>query len=134
MLVRFSVENLLSFRERVELSMVGSKQEHRNPNDVISPNTSEGIALLKLALVYGANASGKSNLVKAMYIARDLILHPAKSEEKLTFLPFKLDRYCYKKPSRFEFEIKLHERYFAYGFSNRTNRQTLENTSIFERK
>jgi uncharacterized protein len=117
MLVRFSVENLLSFRERVELSMVASRQEDRNPNDVTFRGTSEGISLLKLAVIYGANASGKSNLVKAMLIAKDLILHPAQSEEKLTFLPFKLDRHCYKKPSRFEFEIKLHERYFAYGFS-----------------
>jgi uncharacterized protein len=117
MLVRFSVENLLSFRERVELSMVASRQEHGNSDDVISPATPEGIPLLKLAIIYGANASGKSNLVKAVSIARDLILHPPQSEEKLTFLPFKLDRYCYKKPSRFEFEIKLHERYFAYGFS-----------------
>ncbi len=77
MLVRFSVENLLSFRERVELSMVASAQEHRNPDDVIWPSTSDGIALLKLAIIYGANASGKSNLVKAMSIARDLILYPA---------------------------------------------------------
>jgi uncharacterized protein len=117
MLVRFNVENLLSFRERVELSMVASNDERCNPQDVISPVTTEGITLLKLAVIYGANASGKSNLVKAMSIAKDLIVHPAQAEEKLTFLPFKLDRDCYKKPSRFEFEIKLKDRYFAYGFS-----------------
>ena len=60
MLVRFTVENYLSFRERVELSMVASKKVRKHPEHVIKPETSSGIPLLKLAVLYGANASGKT--------------------------------------------------------------------------
>ena len=70
MLVRFTVENYLSFRERVELSMVASKKVRRHPEHVVKPSSSSGIPLLKLAVLYGANASGKSNLITAMSMAK----------------------------------------------------------------
>jgi uncharacterized protein len=117
MLVRFTVENYLSFRDRVELSMVASGKVRRHPNDVVRTGAASEIPLLKLALIYGANASGKSNLVRAMSHARDLILHPASPEEQIPLTPFKLDPECRKKPSRFEFEIKVNDRFFAYGFA-----------------
>jgi AAA15 family ATPase/GTPase len=117
MLVRFTVENCLSFRERVELSMVASKKVQAHPEHVVRPARSEGPSLLKLAVIYGANASGKSNLVKAMDISRRLILNAPKADQPIDRRPFKLDKECRKRPSRFEFEIKLKDRYYAYGFA-----------------
>jgi len=117
MLVRFTVENCLSFRNRVEFSMVASEKLRRHPNHIIRPGTSRGIPLLKLAVIYGANASGKSNLAKAMSMARFLVLHPLEADRSIPLTPFKLDSECRRKPSRFEFEIKIHDRYFAYGFA-----------------
>jgi uncharacterized protein len=117
MLVRFSVENFLSFRDRTELSMVASGKVRRHPEHVIKPSTATGIPLLKLALIYGANASGKSNLVKAMATAKQIILHPAEAGGRIVQNPFKLDPDCRHKPTRFEFEIKIEDRYFAYGFT-----------------
>lgn len=117
MLVRFSVENFLSFRNRTELSMVASGKVRRHPEHVIKPGNEAGIPLLKLALIYGANASGKSNLVKAMRTARRLIMHPTEAGAKIIQNPFKLDPNCQDRPTRFEFEIKIEDRYFAYGFT-----------------
>ena len=75
MLVRFTVENCLSFRDRVELSMIASEEAHDHPEHVIRAGGDNGVSVLKLGVIFGANASGKSNLVKAMSMARDLILN-----------------------------------------------------------
>jgi AAA15 family ATPase/GTPase len=116
MLIRFSVENYRSFRDRVELSMIpGPIQRH--PGHVVRPSTSDGIPLLKTAILYGANASGKSNLVQALYNAQRIILRPVEALGRLPIHPFKLDAESRGKPSRFEFEMKIHGRYFAYGFA-----------------
>ncbi len=81
MLVRFKVENCLSFRDRVEFSMVASEKVRDHPEHVIQPEGSNGPALLKLGILYGANASGKSNLVKAINLALRLIPNPTRADE-----------------------------------------------------
>lgn len=117
MLIRFSVENFLSFRDRVEFSMVASKKVRRHPEHVVKASSSTGIPLLKLALIYGANASGKSNLVKALALGKNLVLHPTEAGGRIVQTPFKLDPACRGKPTRLEYEIKIEDRYFAYGFA-----------------
>jgi uncharacterized protein len=130
MLVRFTVENYLSFRERAELSMVASKKVRKHSEHVVKPRTSSGIPLLKLAVVYGANAAGKSNLIKAMAIASSLVARPLEADRSIPVVPFKLDPSCREKPSRFEFEIKVGERYYSYGFSLTSRR--VEEEWLFE--
>jgi uncharacterized protein len=142
MLVRFTVENCLSFRDRVELSMIASEEVHNHPEHVVRAGGENGIPVLKLGVIYGANASGKSNLVKAILMARDLILKPPGAGQRIVRVPFKLDPDCGEHPTRFEFEVKLGDRYFAYGFSLSSERveeewlfevgRTVENR-IFER-
>ena len=117
MLVRFSVENFLSFRDRVELSMVASRKVRRHPEHVIRAGVAKDIPLLKLALIYGANASGKSNLIKALDLGKGLVLHPTEAGRRIVHTPFKLDPGFRNKPTRFEYEIKIENRYFAYGFT-----------------
>ena len=130
MLVRFSVENFLSFRDRVELSMVASKKVRRHPEHVVKPSSSTGIPLLKLALIYGANASGKSNLVKAMGMGKNLVLHSIEPDSRIAHTPFKLDPPCQDKPTRLEYEIKIENRFFAYGFAFTSDR--VEEEWLFE--
>ncbi len=121
MLVRFSVENCLSFRDRAELSMVAGRTR-RHPDHIIRPRNQNDIKLLKLAVLFGANASGKSNLVKAIDMARKIILHPAEAGGSIPLVPFKLDNACLSRPSRFEFEIQLADSIYAYGFTVTTKR------------
>ncbi len=94
MLIEFSVENFLSFDERVTLSLVAAPE--LDATDGLFENTFEGpggIRLLKSALLFGANASGKSNFVKAVLFAVSFIVGSAKDTqagEEIGVKPFRL--------------------------------------------
>lgn len=142
MLIRFSVENFMSFNERTELSLIPSKVR-RHPEHVIKAKSKNGISVLKTAIIYGANASGKSNLIKAMKHAQTLINSGFKAGKKLPYNPFKLNSVSEVAPSRFEFEVKIGESNYAYGFIvDDTNIHEewlfevnkINETCIFERK
>lgn len=115
MLIRFNVKNFLSFSEREdgrseEFSMIAgkvrSKKEHIFDDGKIK--------LLKFAAVYGANAAGKSNLVKALGFMQRTVVFGLPNGYT--------DRYCKAagenkdKESYFELELMLDGRYYAYGF------------------
>lgn len=115
MLIRFNVRNFLSFHAREdgsaeEMSMISGKV--RNKKEHVYDDGK--IKLLKLAAVYGANASGKSNLVKAIRFMQRTITSglPEGHTEKYC----KTDVLNKDKTSYFEMEIMLGEKYYAYGF------------------
>lgn len=115
MLIRFNVKNFLSFSEREngkseEFSMLAGKV--RNKKTHMYEN--EKIKLLKFAAIYGANAAGKSNLVKAMDYMRSIVLSGLPKGH--TDMYCKIDETNKEKESYFELEIMLEERYYAYGF------------------
>lgn len=115
MLLRFSVENYMSFNDRAEISLLPSKVR-RHPEHIIRGSEVNDLNALKAAVIYGANASGKSNLIKAMRHAQDIINTGVKTGKNLPYHPFKLNDASMKKPSRFEFEIKFGANNYAYGF------------------
>lgn len=115
MLIRFNVRNFLSFASKEdgtteEFSMIAgkvrSKKEHIYDDGKIK--------LLKFAAVYGANASGKSNLVKAMQFMRKTVLKGL--PEGHTNKYCKANTENRDKPSYFEMELLLDGKYYAYGF------------------
>lgn len=115
MLIRFNVKNFLSFSEREdgrseEFSMIAGKV--RNKKAHVYDN--DKIKLLKFAAIYGANAAGKSNLVKAMDFMKQVVLFglPKGHTDKYC----KIDEANKEKESYFELEIKLGEKYYAYGY------------------
>lgn len=116
MLLRFSTQNFMSFKDRTELSMIPSKVR-RHQSHVIKPSNRNDIGVLKAAVIYGANASGKSNLIKAMNTARNLIVKLLPASQSLPYTPFLLDPATSEEPIRMEFEIKLGKKNYAYGFS-----------------
>ncbi len=130
MLVEFSVENFLSFNERVTLSLVAAP-ELDDPDKLIE-NTFDapgGIRLLKSALVYGANASGKSNLIKAVLFARKLVLDSAKDTqagEPIKVEPFLLGPTSDERGSSFEFVWIADNARYRYSFSVSTSRVLAE--------
>ena len=116
MLITFRVSNFLSFNDEVEFSMMAG-QPRQLPSHVI--HFGEGrsrVDILKTAVVYGANASGKSNLIKAMDFARKIIVNGLKSENTFN-KHFRLDSSNQAKVSKFEFEFKTGDKVYAYGFS-----------------
>ena len=115
MLIRFNVKNFLSFSEREdgkseEFSMIAGKV--RNKKAHVYDN--EKIKLLKFAAIYGANAAGKSNLVKAMDYMRRIVLYGLPKGH--TEMYCKIDEANKTKESYFELEIMLNGKYYAYGF------------------
>lgn len=115
MLIRFNIKNFLSFSTREdgrseEFSMIAGKV--RSKKERVYDN--DKMKLLKFAAIYGANASGKSNLVKAMNFMRRTVLKglPKGHTEKYC----KSDPDYRKKESYFEIEIMLGQKYYAYGF------------------
>jgi len=116
MLVQFSVGNFLSFKDIKTLSLEASSiSEHKS--NVFVANKEK---LLKSAVLYGANASGKSNLLKAMATMRELILNSLLISsfwggEFINIEPFRLDPETEHQPSFFEI-VFIKDKTIRYGF------------------
>lgn len=89
-----------------------------------------GISLVKTAVIFGANASGKSNLIKAIDFGRKLVLTGTKPEKKIDYQKFRLDANCSSKDSRIEFELQHKGKNYAYGFS--FNNDVIKEEWLFE--
>lgn len=117
MLIRFTVENFLSFKDEVEFSMVpGGPRKHQD--HIVTSGKRGDTRLLKTAVIYGANAAGKTNLIKAMDFARELIIGQTiiRPRQTIPVMPFLLDRTTENGPSKFEFQIKCGSLPYKYGF------------------
>ncbi|MGK7918745.1 MAG: ATP/GTP-binding protein, partial [Trichodesmium sp.] len=121
MLIEFSVGNYLSFKETVTLSMVATNVTDDNKsvdeNNVFQVD--EELSLLKSVAVYGANASGKSNLITAIAFMRWFVLNSSKEtqiEDAINVEEFRLSTETEAKPSFFEIVFILEEKLYRYGF------------------
>ena len=117
MLIEFSVKNFLSIKDRVTLSMVASKDTSHGNN--LIKNADKGIDILNTAVLYGANASGKTTVLRAIgFLVKFLTMsHEMQKGRKIPVKAFKLDRVCLDKPSSFEIIFKTEGIKYAYGFS-----------------
>lgn len=115
MLVRFNVKNFLSFAcnedgNSQEFSMIAGKVKNK-PEHTYEYSK---LKLLKLACIYGANASGKSNLVKAIHFMKDTVINGIPLNCYESYCKSNLDNK--DKKSYLEFEILYNEKCYAYGF------------------
>ena len=113
MLIRFTVENFLSFRDKEVFSLIPSKGTLKPQHKT---KQVKAISVLKTAVIFGANASGKSNLIKAIEFGKKLILKGTKAEQPITYDIFKLSNKSIKESSRIEYEIQHKNKNYAYGF------------------
>jgi hypothetical protein len=104
MLIEFSVSNFRSFREKQTLSMVAAPKLTKEPNTFAVTVAGESLPrLLKVAAIYGPNASGKSNLVGAIDAVRALARHePTANPTPLPVSAFRFDPDLRAEPSRFQ--------------------------------
>lgn len=114
MILEFSVKNFLSFKEKVTFSMIANSNKELNDNYV----EIGGNKVLKSAAIYGANASGKSNLfeILARVVSMLRSSNSVDINAKLPLIPFKLDKGSVNKPSEFEIKFILDETRYVYGF------------------
>jgi AAA15 family ATPase/GTPase len=115
MLAEFRVGNFRSFKDEQVLSLVASSEESKGKNSI----EIGGHNILKTAVVYGANASGKSNLIKAMACMNSIICNSAayKPSDKIPVAPFLFDENTPMEPSTFEVTFFMEGIRYQYGFS-----------------
>ncbi|MGL5964827.1 MAG: AAA family ATPase, partial [Fusobacteriaceae bacterium] len=131
MLLRYSVSNFLSFKKMNTLQMIAGKSE--GFREQTFRDIDNNISILKSGVIYGANASGKSNFIKSIDFAKALIIGGL--ERVNTFdKNFRLDEEYRKKPSLFQFEIKIGEKYYDYGFSIILNSKKIVEEWLYEKK
>lgn len=115
MLIRVTVENFLSFNQPAEVLLTPGKTRNFREH-IYKGQKSRDIDVLKSSIFYGANASGKSNLIKAIYFVKKMVVSGAKSHESIAYKKFKLDSNAKAKDSRIELEFKHQGENYAYGF------------------
>ncbi len=127
MLIRFSVENFKSFNDRQELVMIPAKKLKTNKEHVIAFNK---VSLLRNATIYGANASGKTNIIDAIRFAKHVITKKIPMEaSKMYCRVFSENQ---EKKSKFEFEIYKNGKFYAYGFSLLMSEQIIKSEWLYE--
>ena len=112
MLIRFAVENFLSFKELTEFNMTAGKMTRHKEHVALC----NGKRILKGSFVFGANAGGKTNLIRAISFARSIIengLENTNCDKKY----FRIDSEYKNKPSVFQFDIFAGGHFYSYGFA-----------------
>jgi AAA15 family ATPase/GTPase len=131
MLLEFSVGNFLSFRDKNTLSFNATAVKEYVESNLIY---TERHTLLRGGVIYGANSSGKSNLIKAMSTMRRLVLQtferPSTAELEIT--PFLLRVGNESLPSFFEVLFLLDDVRYRYGFE--VNNESVKAEWLFEAK
>ena len=120
MLIQFSVANYRSIKEEATLSLVaGPGREHRECN-VRLPVMQGGVRstpLLRSAAIYGANAAGKTNLIRALGAMREVVVDSSRTDAELPVTPFLLNAEHNGQPTRFEVVCIVAGVRYQYGFS-----------------
>lgn len=130
MIVNFSVQNFGSIKDKQTLSFEADKSTHLEDHFIIS--AAGGLRLLKLALIYGANASGKTTILKAMEFLRDLVLEPAeKKTDNLEFSPFLFDSETPKQNSIISIDFIQNEVRYFYEVELNKNAISREELNFF---
>ena len=119
MLLRFGVSNYLSIKDRQELSMVASSSLKDDESGLIIAESLKD-RLVPAAIVYGANASGKTSILTAFStMCRTILLsHSMLAPQQATgALPFALDPESLEKPTTFDVDFVMHGQRYSYNFA-----------------
>jgi|GEM_PF-75478 len=138
MIISFSVENFKSFRDKTTLSFeADTTLPDMNPGNVVEIG---GYRLLKTLGIYGANASGKSNMIAAManFVGNMFVA----SNEELPFYPYKLEDQYLEKPTCYKIAFLMYDSnpiHYEYSYSHTGDRIHSEvlyqnGNLVFERK
>ena len=116
MLVEFNTTNLRSFRSTQNLSLAKGKGSELQ-NNSFEVEGIKGLDLLRSVAIYGANASGKSNLLKSIRTMKQVVTATSQRGSKLPLVPFKLDSDSTNQPTEFEIVFVVDGVRYQYGFS-----------------
>lgn len=120
MIDEFKVRNFLSFKDEQVLSFEPTSDSHYENKYCIE--VANGVKLLKTAFIYGANGSGKSNLLIALSFLKDILTNaPKDKNEKIPLAPFMLDNDSKSLNTSFYLSFYLNRKKFIYEIELNTN-------------
>ncbi len=151
MIIQFTTGNFLSFKEHSTLSLVASalKEIQVSSEDIVFSVGDTGLSLMKSAVVYGANASGKSNFIKALEFFKWYAINSAKdiqAGERIDIESFRLNSVTAGEPSYFEVIFCDEKNQYRYGFEadntlihtewlyQKTNKKRAKEVELFYRE
>ena len=120
MLVQFSATNYKSFREEANLNLVaGSSARHRDTHVIAppQPSVSKPLHLLRSAVIYGPNAAGKSNLIRALSAMKTIIAQSSRHLDEQLLSPFRFDPSMETAPATLETTFIAGGTRYQYGFA-----------------
>ena len=127
MIINISIENWMSFREKVTFSMIASRE--RQHGHRIRRLKTYQTRVLPIAAIYGGNASGKTNFFKALSFAKNLVVKGTSQPDRpIPVKTFKLRSKRSRRaqpPSRFSFELLIDEVIYEFSFAV-NSREVLE--------
>ena len=134
MLVEFRVKNFRSLRDEQHLSLVSSKDKSLESTNTVSTGHNAASSLLRSVVIYGANAGGKSNLVKALQAMRGMVLESALIQpgRNLATQGFQFCERLAVQPTEFEVTFILEGVRYQYGFSMTSQRITSEHLLVYK--
>lgn len=127
MLINFSVENYMSYKERQTFSMIAGKQT-RHSDHILEV---KGRRILRGSFFFGANASGKSNLFSAIRFAQNIVTDGLRNNI-LTNKHFRVDKDCANQPGVFQFDIYTNGHFYSYGFAISYIKAIVEEEWLFQ--
>ena len=127
MLIKITVENFKSFDQKEELSMISSSKIQKNKDHRIKIKQTQ---LLKHAAIYGANASGKSNLCAVFSFIKDVLIHGLQFNSDNDFCRTKEENK--NKESLFELQFTVGNHFYAYGFSAILSQRIITEEWLYE--
>lgn len=120
MLIEFSVKNYRSIKEEQTLSLVKAKGNELEKTNSFTPDAPASTELLRSVAIYGSNASGKSNVIKAMMAMDSIVSDSASSGQEgdhISVTPFLFDDMSSKEPTEFEIVFINEGVRYQYGFT-----------------
>ena len=131
----FSFGNFRSFKEIQTLSLTKAKLTSKKDKALEGTNTFAHLkeSFLKSKVLYGANASGKSNLIKALSVFLKIISQSVKDEKVLERInSFRLSADTMEQPSFFQMIFWIDENKYRYGFQ--ASDKAIHSEWLYERK
>ncbi len=130
MLIEFTVGNFFSIKDKKTLSLEATAITEY-PENVIEKSK---VRVLRSAVIYGANSSGKSNLIKAITTMSRFVAQSAKSNsiDEIEVMPFLLSTSTENQPSHFEMTFLLNKTIYRYGFE--VDKKTVHAEWLFYRQ
>lgn len=135
MLVELRVKNFRSLRDEQVLSLVASKDKTLTDTHTLETGLKAAPSLVRSAVIYGANAGGKSNLIKALQYMRGVVMESAtviQPGQTYGVQPFRLDAGSASQPTEFEVTFILDGVRYQYGFSMTAQRIVSEHLLVYK--